>query len=290
LPISIYFLSEKVGDEYLRYTIFEKKFKKWGSLTSKRFVYQVVIISVLIVSQIHDLPFYFILGIGITNILVFHEGLSFINKKLILHFFLYFKVYLQKTLFYFIKNRHAWLFSLSGSIFGYIDRIIVMFSNSNALPFFTILVMCMSFIQMGVEFFFLTPLRNEFLNRNIEFFETIVSRQFLKVIFGSTIFAFIATSLTYFTFDGASVLPLTIIFLVAINQIFIALISILREIVYWTEKINLALVCEILLWLFVGTILFISKYLGMQFSNQLFILAVVCLLRFVCYLYLSMGR
>lgn len=286
LPISIYFLSEKIGDECLRHAIFEKKFQKWGKLISLRFFCQIMIMSVFIVLQIHDLPFYFFLGIGLTNILIFSEEFRFINIKFISHFLLYFKTNAQNSLFFIVKKRHLWLFSLTGAMFGYIDRIIIMYSKATALPFFTILVFCMAFIQMGVEFFFLTPLRNEFLNRNVVFFETIVSRQFLKVFFGSITLAFSATSLAYFTFKGASEFPLSIIVLVAINQIFLALISITREILYWTEKINQALFCEISLWVLFGTALFFSKYLGLQFSTQLFIFTIFCFLRFFAYLFL----
>jgi hypothetical protein len=247
VALSLFFITEKLADEVLRFTIFDDKRAKWGGLMLKRLVPQYLLFGCVttFVSDTSQAALLLVISLALGNGIAFAGCIPsgqisrlFANWSMI-------RAQVRSAIRLIASSWNIWLLSLATTAGSYIDRIIVLLSDTNILAIFTILVSIFAIIQTCVEYFYLSYNRRNILSGKIKFIEAVFSKRFLVTISLSLCISFIASSVALRLYgDNATVNPFVFITISTI-QLCLATTMISREIVYWNNQIKEALSVEV---------------------------------------------
>ncbi len=229
----LYFIIEKFFDEILRYDLFAKEFSRWAKLSILRFLVFIVSIipvffwkstEVLIISFACNFLFCF-LTFQIVNGQL-KKLFSFCLRK----YFQLLKKGVESVNIIFI----FWILSISASIFNNYDRLFIYFFQKDQVAYLLIIFMLFSGIQLMVEFFFTSISRNDILKGLLDNMFFLRSKKFLGIIISATLLS----GVVYFLFHKYNRVykyepDLRVAVLVAVSQICLSVIAILREINFW---------------------------------------------------------
>ena len=291
----LYFTSEKIADEVLRFYLFNKDFYTWGIDNIKRALLQILLLAPVYMVDANEYSqagflLFFMSGI---NFLVFKEKLR--NKKFfsnILFSIKKIKNLVRRSIRSLYIDNSVWIVSILGSLIGYIDRLIVAFMDKSLLPVFTMAVMCFSCMQMAIDFIYLSANRVEFLRGELTIKKSILSPTFLKSLsigFLLSTLGVIFASNNVKGWDLLSQYDLILLFLI---QLFLGLTVIPKEMIYWSSKIQSIIKIDVFFW-FCSAIFFLAYRWFFGFSALTAMLSILCsclFIRFTLYLFATSAR
>jgi hypothetical protein len=274
LSVLFYILTEKLIDEFIRFKLFEKDFKTWGRINIQRICLSSLILLFCLFFDLIKNSYIIILIISICNLIV------------IFRYLLKLKVYIKKTIkgninFLLITslkslkfNISIWISSsLSVSII-YTDRIFAYIINQNILPSITIASTCFSLIQMGIEFFYISNYRREFLEKKMKISSVLSNTKFLLLIF-SLIFVSVICYIMIYNYSSQSIrLNFEIILSIILINIFLAINSISYQILYWENKFSHLIKVDVLFWFLLLFIMFIYFVLNLKVESFYILLSI----------------
>ena len=167
---------------------------------------------------------------------------------------------------------------------SYVDRILVLDYDDSILAEFTLVVYFMTFIAAGVDYFYIAKNRKEFLRNEIIFSRCLINRKFLIILTLSIIFSISITLINFLYIGSLQKIPVMICIIVLISQIVLSLTNILKEIVYWSSKINKGLISEIIYWMLVITLFTYINFNNITLENIIFTSSLIIILRLILFL------
>lgn len=282
----LYFASEKLADELLRFRLFEQDFAAWGRASALRSILQVgAVISLLLLSGRTVGSTFVVLSLALGNYVVFVPELPHSLGRTLRPSRLVATVRLaRRAALSLAEHWSVWAVALLGAAINYLDRLVVLVVDRATLPLFSLVVMCFSIVPMSIDFFYVSRFRRNFLEQRISVGAAFSAKQFLSSItFGTALAAVICAVVLHFSRGGGE-FPLGYVIVVAILQMVVGCALVPMEILYWTRKLYRILHIELSFWvLFTGAAL-TSWQLRMR-TMEIFVLVAACVItRLIVYL------
>jgi len=262
LAVAIFFLSEKIADERLRWYLFERNLQAWGRASLARGAAQLLaLLSGFLVFGQAMPGALLVLLLAIANVSVFRRALSFLRVRLV-RLFLWLG---RRSLMSLFRGWSIWLVALLTASVGYVDRIVVALADEALLALFSLLVMCFSVIQMAIDFYFLSRHRRDFLARKLLIRDVVKSREFLYAFLGGLIVASLTAAITLVLSAGGDRFPFVYVVYIALFQALMALALAPREIIYWSGRPQSLITLELVFWVLLAA----SGSLSWQLDSNL---------------------
>lgn len=281
---AVFFASEKLADERLRWFLFQKEFESWGKRNIVRGLLQLASFAVVMIASgsAASAPL-LIAALALCNVLVFAESLPRAWPGARLWGWL-----ATRSVRAIARNRRIWLVALLTASVGYIDRFVILFVDQARLPIFMLVVMCFSIVYMALDFYYVSRHRRDFLERRITIAEVLRSRDFVLSYCGGMAAALAGVAGVLLFSVGGRDFPYGYVIAVALFQSSIALAIVPREIIYWGERPQTVSLIEGIFWgVFVA--LAAATWLATRSVGAILTLAVACA-SVRLYYYLSAAR
>jgi len=241
---AVFFVSEKVADESLRWHLFQKDFAAWGGASIARGALQLVSLALL----------YFVAGrtvsavvlvsaLAASNLVVFRRAVPrrwpapAAARSL-----------LRRAIGSLLRNRRIWVIALLTASVGYVDRFVILFVEKARLPIFMLVVMCFSITYMAIDFYYVSRHRRDFLERRITIGGVFRASDFVGALAGGLVVSVSATVVTLLLSAGGREFPLQYVVAIALFQTCISLAIIPREIIYWGDRPQTVIKIELAFW------------------------------------------
>lgn len=244
---ALFFVTEKLADEILRFTLFERARALWGWLMIRRLVPQFLMFGciVLIAPASSAAGPLLILALAGGNLISFVPRvpgaaiyrLTKHTRSLLLHG--------SAALRLILGSGQLWALSLAAAFSSYNDRLIVLFAKKENLAIFTLLIVSLSMIQNAVEYFYLSQKRRDILEGKVNFLKVISSKSYIFIVLFSTLFGILTAFANIYFYKDAPDVPVVLFFFIAVSQISLATTLVAREVVYWNNQIKAALKVEV---------------------------------------------
>jgi hypothetical protein len=245
--LSLFFITEKLADEVLRFTIFEDNRAKWGGLMLKRLTPQYLLFGgvIVLLPDTSQAALLLVFSLALGNVIAFVGCIPGRQISRLFANWAMIRGQLRSAVRMILSSWNIWLLSLATTTGSYVDRIIVLLSDNKILAIFTILATIFSIVQTCVEYFYLSYNRRNILSGKIKFFEAVFSKQFLITISLSLCLS-IAASVVAMRLYGDEVTVNPFVFVtISTIQLCLATTMISREIIYWNNQIKQALSVEV---------------------------------------------
>ncbi len=270
----LFFCSEKLADEVLRFELFNKSFEKWGWLSAGKGLFQILFILFVFFFMGTSTPSWFIiLGLSVVSFLVFGfsvPSLFFVGLKKVLVEKRW--KTLKKSFKFLFDIRWLWVLLLMSTMIGYLDRIFILRFSKDILPVFMIVVTGFSVIQMGMDFYFFSPRRQDFLNKKLTLDSIFRNKTFWITLGISTILGVGCGIFAKMISKGGDMVEFSYLPLIAFSQIMYTLIIIPQQLLYWENLFKPMLYVDAAFWFCVGGLLLAGSYFGGLF----YILLAMC--------------
>lgn len=273
----VYFLSEKLVDEVLRFRLFEPRLDLWGGAALWRAVLQLAGVAILLRLAGRDTPAWAevsVLAAG--NLAAFlpqlpgklWRNVRFRHGRAALWL-------VRRAVRWLSGNLELWILALLTGAGTYLDRLIGMLVDRAMFPIFLEVSMCMSVVQLLPSFYYFSRNRRAFLEGRVRPPDVLLGRGFWRSVASGLLFGGSATALALMFSAGGRSFPLPFVFLIATFQILLALVVVLREIPYWTGSIARMIRVEVVFFAMAGAAVVASQLLGLSASGLL-ALIIVC--------------
>lgn len=268
INVIIYLVSEKIVDELLRFSLFEKRFYRWGKINLYRFLF--IIFFLLILGFCNSL--------NQSNLIIFSFSVSnfLITLPLLFRLKEFFKkVYtiqqhskdvIAKSIGSLKSNIIIWVFVLLSASTSYVDRLISLATIQNKLAAITIAATCFSLIQMGIDFFYVSAHRREFLENKLSITNTLLTRKFIKLYLATLTVSICFYGVIAFLSKAENRLDLHILIGLILMQSSIAINSIPQQILYWKDKLSKLIIVDTFFWFGVFIVTQILGFFNFSYS------------------------
>jgi len=178
-----------------------------------------------------------------------------------------------------LKNHsYIWLSSLLTISISYSDRLFILLSNTEKLPSISLAVACFSLIQIGIEFFYISNYRSDFLENKMTLKNTLFGLHFLLIF----LFFLCLSCFSYYVVDYFSLtknkLNLTIIFSVLVTQIAVAINIVPQQILYWKSQYGKLISSDIIFWILFSLVLLFKIFI-FDINLIYFLFSIIFLIR-----------
>lgn len=243
---SLYFLSEKCADEVLRFRLFEGRLGAWGQAMGRRAVFQLAGVGGLVLWRGDALPAWMLVMAFTTgNLMVFLPEVPHAIWRLLRPTRILTLIWLIKRGWRWLAgNWTLWVLALMTSGIAYLDRCIAVFVDRDLFPLFMLVAMCLSVVPMMVGAYFLNRNRRAFLERRFTGAGVLTSRQFLGLLGAGLLGGGMASATALVFSRNGDQFPISYVLVIAVLQVLVAVIAVLREIPYWAGSITLMLRVE----------------------------------------------
>lgn len=268
---ALFFGSERLSDESLRYTLFERNRGGWGILALTRVLAQMAAIGLVALLQPEtNGDALFILALAIGNLLAFSRKLPLKLAARCFRKLPSVGLHLKASLKLIFASGTLWLISLTAVFGAYLDRVIVLAANKQDIAIFTLVVASMSVVQNGVEYFYFSQRRRDFLEGTISLRDTLLSVSYWRIVLISLVIGGVLTLVSVALYEDAPEVPVAVLLLVAVVQVTLATSAIAREIIYWRNQLRALLHVEMAFLTMVGCIFGVLYFLN---PNYVFLIA-----------------
>lgn len=284
--IVLYFLSEKLADEVLRFRLFERDYASWGRISSARSVLQLAGLAALFLLLGNDAPvalFVAVLAFGNFAAFAPHARIapSRFPRLLALHRIRWLTLRASASI---VENRLLWVIALLTSLVSYLDRVVALVVDKATLPLFTLVVMCFYLIPLAFDFYYVSRHRRDFLEQTITIGRALGSRDFLLSLAGGSAAALLACAMVlHFSHNGAE-FPLGYVIVIALLQTSAAVATVPQQILYWNKAVRRILAIEVTFWVAFVIAAACAVVLDLSAVGMLALVAVCALLRLAVYL------
>jgi hypothetical protein len=243
----LFFLTERLADETLRFTLFQRQRGRWGRFMIERVMVQAVGVGmIMVIRPASGAPVWILLALTAGNLASFGRMLPGNLVLRCLRKPARIWSYVRSAALLIGRSGTIWLLSLAMAFGSYLERLIVLASRKDDLAIFSLIVTSLSVVQIGVDYFYFSQRRREFLEGAIDFRRALLSRTFGLVILGTLLSGSALMMVNVHLYKGAPHISWLAVVLVAIMQVTIASISIAREIAYWHNQLRAILRVEMI--------------------------------------------
>jgi len=237
---SMYFGSEKLADEVMRFQLFASAFEEWGRANIVRSVLQLTFLTVLIgIARTHVSATVIAAMMALVNLAIFLPKLPYASYNLLLHLKRSRRARLAKKALRVISaDWLLWVLAMLSAGMSYVDRTLAAIVAPAILPQFMLASMSLSVIQLTVDYFYISRHRRAFLDGSITLDSVVRTREFPVILVGGLIMAVAGCLLTLRWSRNGDLLEGRYIAVMVVIQLSVALISVLREIPYWRGAIR----------------------------------------------------
>lgn len=256
----MYFLSEKLADEMLRFRLFEDRLGLWGWATIWRAALQLAGVGCLVLLLGEATPAWMlVMALTAGTLIVFLPQVPHGTWRLLWPNRICVLLWLVKRGWRWLSaNWTLWSLALMTSGIAYLDRCVAVFVDRAMFPLFMLVAMCLSLAPTMVGAYYLNRNRRAFLERRLTVTAVLTSRQFLVLLGTGLLLGGIASVVVLaFSRDGDQ-FPLSYALAVASLQVLVAIIGVVREIPYWAGSITAMIRIEGLFYLLVAFALFLG--------------------------------
>jgi hypothetical protein len=246
----VYFVSEKLADEVLRFRLFDRDFSGWGRSALARSALQVLALATVgVLSPVGVPAWLMVLVLSAATFMVFIPHVPIpptmlrrlltprTSRRLFAQAFLSLRM-----------NWVLWAISLFATTVGYLDRLVALALSPALLPVFTLIVMAFSSVTTAVDFFFLSLHRRELLQRTITLRDLLGNRRFQLSVAGGLLVGGVGTAMILQLAVGAADFPLWYVATIAVVQTSMALSMTPQQILYWGRQFQSILYTETCFW------------------------------------------
>jgi hypothetical protein len=281
----VYFASDKIADELLRFKLFQKDLPGWGGVMTARSVLQLCALGALVlVAGTQATATGAVCALALGNLLVFVPriqlpGASGLQRAgTILRLSMRGVRLLRASIV-------LWMFSLLSAGIGYIDRLLALVVDKATLPLFMLVVMCYSIVQMAVDFYYLSQHRRDFLEQRITVAAALASRRFVGSLGAGLVVASIAATIVLTLSRNGDEFPLAYILLIATLQCAFAMVVVPQQILYWKDRLRQMLRLDIAFCVVFAAAALVAWRLDGSLTVLLLTAGACALLRLALYLY-----
>lgn len=235
----VYFLSEKLADEVLRFRLFEDRLGAWGWSTLWRAALQLAGVVCLVLLLAEATPAWLlVMAFAVGNLIVFLPQIPQGVRRLFAPSRIFALLWLVKRGWRWLSgNWTLWVLALLTSGVAYLDRCVAVFVDRAMFPLFTLVAMCLSLVPTMVGAYYLNRNRRALLERRLTATGVLASRQFLGLLASGLLLGGIASvAVLTFSRDGER-FPVIYVLVIAVMQVLVSTIAVLREIPYWQGAI-----------------------------------------------------
>lgn len=285
----VYFLSEKLADELLRFRLFENRLGIWGWATIRRAALQLAAVGCLAYFLGEATPAWMlVLAFTIGNLMVFLPEVPHGIWRLLRPTRILTLICLVKRGWRWLAgNWTLWILALMTSGIAYLDRCVAVFVDRDLFPLFMLVSMCLSVVPTMVGAYFLNRNRRAFLERRFTAAGVLTSRQFLGLLGAGLLGGGMATATALAFSRNGDQFPIGYVLVIAVLQVLVAVIAGLREIPYWAGSIAPMLWIEGVFYLLAACALVIGWWAHLT-AMWVFAAVVGCVMvRLIAYLAIS---
>jgi hypothetical protein len=283
----LYFISEKLADEILRFNLFNRDLDKWGRLSGTRSILQILTVIILIGAfkdfATSEIIIIFWAAIGF-SVYVKELPSEFLRWGCWQQIWLVIKLF-PNSIKLITTDWELFAMTIVAAAIRYLDRLIVLFIDKSLLPLFTLVGMCFSIVPLAVDFFYVSPHRRDFLEQKLSIKNAFLNIEFIKNICMGVMLAGITTVIVLHFSVNSSSLPIYYIVVVAIINISLSLILVPEQILYWRHSLRIILSIDLTFWMLFGIAILSAWKLNLS-SEIFFSLLTICtLIRLGLYLF-----
>jgi hypothetical protein len=281
----LYFASDKVADELLRFKLFQKDLPGWGGVMTARSVLQLCALGVVVfVAGTQATATGAVCALALGNLVVFVPRIhvpaaaGLWRPATMLRLSIRGVRLLRASLV-------LWMFSLLSAGIGYIDRLLALVVDKATLPLFMLIVMCYSIVQMAVDFYYLSQHRRDFLEQRISISGALASRRFLGSLGAGLVAATVAAAIVLALSRNGDEFPLAYVALIAALQCAFAMVVVPQQILYWKDRLRQMLRLDIAFCVVFAIAALVAWRLGGSLTALLLAASACALLRLALFLY-----
>lgn len=276
--VALFFLSEKLADECLRFKLYAKDFQGWGE--KQLFKSAMIGILSLIIFLISDLnQVEVLLIIILINFLVFGKYFPYNYFSRVYKSKFRNKIIYKSGFLYNFKHKKFLLLAIFTTSVSYIDRMIVLVASPDKIAILILIINCFSIMIMLFDFYYLSLKRQDFLTGKISIKSALWGFEIWRILI---IGAFVSTVACFFilsTSVGTELVMISDIVGIFSFQLIVCLSLIAYNILYWNDKIILLIKADVFFWLsffLIQYLIFITDY-----GNEILVAAGMIFLRFI---------
>lgn len=277
LWIALFFVSEKLADESLRFKLFEKNFINWGIL---QLIKSCIILSISCLFYyigILNQPSLIIL-MTITNLLVFYKFIPFNYLLKIFNSKRTIKIFLKRGLKYNYNHKQYLLLAIFSTSVSYIDRLLGLSLSPEKIAIIILLINSFSIMVMVFDFYYFSLKRQEFVTAKISLRGAFLSLEIWKIIAAGSFISFIACFFVLNTTTGNNLITIEDVLGIYIFELVISISLIPYQILYWNNKVSWLLKLDLLIW--TTLILLIIAMRHIYADAEILLAALLMLVRF----------
>ena len=279
--IALFFLTEKLSDESLRFKIFAKDFKSWGKAQlTKALLILILLISIFYLDEPDQISI--LLSMSIVNLIVFGKYfplnyvLKIINSKN------FSKLIIRRGIKYNLRHKTFLLLAIFTTSVAHIDRMLALVIAQEKIAILILIINSFSIMVMLFDFYYLSFKRQDFLTGKITIVSALNSFEIWRILILGALIGFAACVFILKTTTGSDLVLVSDVLGIFAFQLIACISYISFNILYWKNKISFLIKTDIFFWfiffLFQG-IAYVNKI-----GNEILIAA---LLVFFRTLYLS---
>jgi hypothetical protein len=249
----LYFASEKVADEQLRFKLFERDLAGWGGALVRRSLLQLAGLGALALVLRESTPAWAgVAALALGNVVVFVPRLPRLPVRRLLRGLLLRRL-ATSGMRLLRRNSALWTFALLSTGVGYVDRVLAMIADKAVLPLFMLVVMCFSIVQMAVDFYYVAPRRRDFLEQTVTVGGALSSRRLVATLAVGLLIGTACAVLVLAVSRNGADFPWAYALMIAALQTAMALVAIPQQILYWKDYLRQMLRLELVFWALFGT-------------------------------------
>lgn len=236
IAIGVYFFSERMIDESLRFELYAERFESWGRFATVRGLFQGLAFGTasFILVQVEFEPIAALVGsMALGNFAVFFvlkSGVS--SRRAAIKRLSSVRRWPEAVGRMVDVNKIYWLISALGILLSISDRLVVSLVAFEKLAYFSLLASCFSIMVMSLDYLVFSMARGKLLRGDITSREIIMSSKCLIVLFFSSVCGGVAAAALPAVYPGVAVDYWLVVF-VFMLQLCVAITVIPREFVYW---------------------------------------------------------
>lgn len=284
--VGVYFFTERMIDEVLRFELYSERFESWGGIVIIRGLCQLAGFggACLLAERYAAEP----TGVLVAAMAVGNGLIFFVTKRgfksahLALRRAGSIRTWRHNAFRVLGTNKTYWMLSSFSIFFSVSDRLVFSIVAFRDLAYFSLLTACFSIITMALDFIVISQVRKRLLRGDVSSSEIFRSARFLIVFLASTSVAVAAASLLPIFYPGVSI-SVWLMVLVFFCQVLIAVVALPREIVYWHRTPITLVKIETVAALAAAAWVTMSMMLSMSVAGILAGVVVVLLTRFIMF-------
>ena len=276
--VALFFLSEKLADECLRFKLYAKDFQGWGEKQLlKSAMIGILSLFIFFISELNQVEV--LLIIILINFLVFGKYFPYKYLRRIYKSKFRNKIIYKSGFLYNFKHKKFLMLAIFTTSVAHIDRMIALVASPEKIAILILIINCFSIMVMLFDFYYLSFKRQDFLTGKISIKSALAGFEIWRILI---IGAFISTVACFFilsTSVGAELVVTSDIVGIFSFQLIACLSYIAYNILYWNNKIFLLIKTDIFFWLSffaIQYLLFIANS-----GNEILVAAGMIFLRFI---------